>query len=231
MSNQSAASDPRFVTCYGGHNPALESLIPERVKTALDVGCGLGGMAAWLSERGIEVDGISWNLEELESAKSVCRAVIHCDLNTTTPDLQNGPYDLIICSHLLEHIAYPERLLGAIYRSLKSNGRFLVAVPNIMYWRDRFKILFGKWEYQSSGTFDYTHLRWYTRKSMAQLLMRHGFVIERFVGDGWIPLPGLKFIVSKEFRSRINRAAANYWPEMFGHQLIYRCIKGGQVKQ
>lgn len=231
MENNFASTDPRFANCYGGDNPVLESLIPLGIQTALDVGCGCGGMAARLSQRGIVVDGISWNREELQSAERFCRSTIQCDLNQTTPDLGSDSYDLIICSHLLEHIAYPDNLLDALLRSLKPEGYFLVAIPNVMFWRDRLKLMRGRWNYESSGTFDYTHLRWYTRESMAQLLQKHGFAIERFCADGWIPLPGLKFVVTKKFRSSINRLAARWWPELFAHQLIYRCVKSGERRQ
>ncbi len=44
----------------------------------------------------------------------------------------------------------------------------------------------------ASGTFYYTHLRWYTRETMCDLLEEHGFVIDRFLAVGWIPLPGLR---------------------------------------
>jgi methionine biosynthesis protein MetW len=227
MHKESTTSDRRFATCYGGHNPTVESLIPEKIQTALDVGCGAGDMAAWLSQRGVQVDGISWNEEELRAATQFCRETWQVDLNKTTPDLAADSYDLIICSHLLEHIAYPDSLLRAIFRALKPGGYFVVAIPNVMFWRDRFKLLRGRWNYESSGTFDYTHLRWYTRESMTTLLQQHGFTIEKFVADGWIPIPGLKLVVTKNCRASINRWAARRWPEMFGHQFIFRCIKKG----
>jgi SAM-dependent methyltransferase len=225
------SSDPRFATCYGGHNPTVEALVPDKVRTALDVGCGCGDMAAWLSQRGVQVDGVSWNEQEVRAARQFCRRVWRVDLNKETPEFGTEEYDLVICSHVLEHIAYPQPLLMAIHGSLKPNGYLIVAVPNVMFWRDRVKVLRGQWDYQASGTFDYTHLRWYTYKSMAQLLGQHCFAIERFVADGWIPLPGLKFVVSKRLRSSINQLAALRWPGMFGHQFVYRCTKRREAAQ
>lgn len=217
--------DPRFAGVYHGHNPGLESLIPPAAKCALDVGCGQGGMAAWLSRKGLTVDGISWNAQELEVAKNYCRSVMSSDLNCGVPQLDNDTYDLIICSHILEHIAYPQALLCDLYRVLQVRGHLLVAIPNLFFWVDRLKLLRGEWNYQPRGTFDYTHVRWYTRDSLVKLMTQHGFVMSHFVADGWIPLPGLRFCIGRNCRAHLNRIFCRMFPGMFGQQLLFRFRK------
>jgi len=177
-------------------------------------------MAAWLWRRGITVDGISWNANELESAKPVCRNVLCWDLNAGLPPMLNETYDLAICSHILEHIAYPQKLLTDLHRVLDREGRLLVAIPNLFFWQDRWKLLRWDWSYESSGTFDYTHLRWYTQESMIELLWQHGFALTDFVADGWIPLPGLRFFITKKLRSCINKCFCRVLPGFFGRQLL-----------
>lgn len=224
-SPQKTSVDPRFATNYEGRNGSLDPLIPANVQFALDVGCGRGGNAAFLTRRGIKVDGISWNQSELEVAKQFCRRVIRCDLNQGIAEIQSESYDLAICSHLLEHIAYPENLLKDLYRSLKPNGYLLVAIPNLFFWEDRLKLLRGEFKYQESGIFDYTHVRWYSYKSMAQLLEKYGFVVDQFVADGWISIPGLRFLIGDKNRAKVNQAFCRWRPGLFGHQLIYLCRK------
>src|SRR5579859_6685548 len=214
-------ADPRFAALYPGHNPALQSFIPPGTRCALDVGCGRGGMAAWLRRKAITVDGISWNPHELELAKAHCRAVLACDLNHGLPQIHAEAYDLVICSHVLEHIAYPQTLLADLHRVLQPRGHLLVAIPNLFFWPDRLKLFCGHWTYRQSGTFDYTHLRWYTRQSLTQLLAQHGFVLEHFAADGWIPIPGLRFFISPQLRSDINRLFCRLSPGLFGHQLLF----------
>ena len=225
LAHQRKSLDPRFSTRYEGRNPALEPLVPTGIRTALDVGCGHGGMAEQLSKRNISVDGISWNAEELSSAQEVCRRVICCDLNLGAAELTTESYDLIICSHVLEHIAYPQNLLRDLYRALRPTGHLLVAIPNVLFWPDRLKLLLGKWQYKESGTFDYTHLRWYTIESMVDLLTEYGFSMEKVYADGWAPLPGLRFIVGDRWRASINKAFCRWRPSLFGQQLIFRCVK------
>src|ERR1041385_3865585 len=126
--------DPRFVAAYEGDNPALEKLVPAEVECALDVGCGLGGMTARLAQRNIEVDAVSWNPEELNAVKAICRRTICQDLNQGLPQIQSDIYDLMICSHLLEHIAFPQKLLKDLHRGLKAGGCLLIAIPNLFFW-------------------------------------------------------------------------------------------------
>ena len=216
------SQDRRFATKYVGANPSLIRVLPSKSSLALDVGCGCGGTAAWLVSRGVQVDGISWNLEELEQAAKHCRATFQCDLNEGLPNIKASEYDLIVCSHIFEHIAYPQNLLTDIQRALKPSGVLVVAIPNLLFWRDRMKLLRGKFEYQPSGTFDYTHLRWYTRDSMIQIMTEHGFQLESFVGEGWIALPGLRYLVGTSIRKRINDFVANRWPGLFAAQLLFR---------
>jgi 2-polyprenyl-3-methyl-5-hydroxy-6-metoxy-1,4-benzoquinol methylase len=214
-----------FHSEYSGHNPALEAFIPPDTSTVLDVGCGRGGNAAWLVRKGITVDGVSWNPEELLAAKEFCRRLIRCDLNNGIAEIENQSYDCIICSHVLEHIAYPQQLLKDLDRALVPGGCLLVAIPNLFFWSDRIKLILGRWDYEESGTFDYTHLRWYTVKSMSRLLSSAGFVADEFLADGWIPLPGARFILGTALRKRINATACRVSPGLFGRQLIFRVKK------
>src|SRR5436190_16635276 len=218
--HQSALVDPRFAAAYDGDNPSLEQLVPSRARCALDFGCGQGGMITHLSQRGIIVDAVSWNRTELRAVQAVCRKAIYQDLNQGLPQIRDGAYDLMLCSHLLEHIAFPQKLLLDLHRGLQVGGCLLIAIPNLFFWRDRLKLLCGRWTYEERGTFDYTHLRWYTRSSLIRLLERHRFVLSNVVADGWIPLPGLRFIISKRWRAGINRAFCRAFPGLFGQQLL-----------
>ncbi len=81
----------------------------------LDVGCGGGDNARILKERGFQVDGISISATELADAMPFLRAGYLHNLEEGLPvELKNKQYDFIICSHVLEHICYPEKLLKDI---------------------------------------------------------------------------------------------------------------------
>lgn len=213
--------DPRRDHSYPGRNDQVLAMIDKDAMTFLDIGCGCGGTAAELSMLGRVVDGITWSEEEAKSASAVCREVMIADVSQGLPTSVSGLYDTVICSHLLEHIAYPQQLLKDIYRVLRPGGALVIAIPNLFFWRDRLSLLRGVWEYSDSGTFDYTHLRWYTVESMARLLRKNGFVDDQFVADGWIPLPGLRLLMPPRLRSMLNRFVCRLFPGLFGKQLLY----------
>jgi hypothetical protein len=57
-------------------------------------------------------------------------------------------------AHVLEHICYPDKLLTDIRMVLKKDGRFIVALPNIMHYKARMQLIMGNFNYnsQDSGT-------------------------------------------------------------------------------
>jgi hypothetical protein len=55
----------------------------------------------------------------------------------------------------------------------------LVSVPNVVNWQTRLAFLFGRFEYQSTGVLDRTHVRFFTFRSAARLLQAAGCSIEK----------------------------------------------------
>lgn len=220
LSDDTSQADPKFRTIYKSPSVAV-NFVPSNAKHVLDVGCGTGVAAAQLKESGHIVDGITWNEEEARQASASCRDVMVLDLEKGIPGKTSQSYDAVICSHILEHIAYPQKLISDIHDLLVSNGTLIVVIPNLFFWRDRLKLLRGRWQYTLSGTFDYTHLRWYTVDTMKDFLGSHGFVITHFEAHGWVPLPGLRLLLGGRLREKINRLACKLLPGLFGGQLLF----------
>lgn len=55
-----------------------------------------------------------------------------------------GRYDCIICSHVLEHSYEPESLLRGLWdHCLTPEGFLVVALPNVLYWKQRLRFCLG----------------------------------------------------------------------------------------
>ena len=206
---------------YGGNtNAEVLRAVPSSARTVLDLGCGAGGNAGALAERGAVVDGVTLSEEEAAAARRVCRNVWVYNLAAGLPDEATGPYDCCICTHVLEHICFPEALLAGVRAVLAPGGTLVVALPNLMNYKTRFALMRGRFEYENGGIMDNTHFRWYTFESAQRLFERHGYVVTRAWAEGTFPLKGFRKVLPAVARG-VDRAATSVAPGVFGWQLLY----------
>jgi SAM-dependent methyltransferase len=205
-------------------NPHLLALAPSRPGRALDCGCGAGGNARLLRERGWEVTGITVSAGEREHAAPHCARVLIADLEQPLPDEVGGGYDLLVLSHVLEHLRQPERALAALARRLVPGGVVLVALPNLLFYAIRLRMLLGRFEYERDGILDETHLRFYSFASGAALLERAGLRVQEARSEGGFPLWGVRRLLTAAAVARVDAAACRWRPGLFGRQLLYRAV-------
>lgn len=191
--------------------------------TILDVGCGGGSLAKILRGIGHTIDGITISEEERASARPFCREVFIYNLENGLPEnVLYNEYDYIVCSHVLEHIVYPGKLLRDARKILKPGGRLIVALPNLMHYKSRMKLLTGDFNYQQAGIWDYTHVKWYTFSSAQKLLAHANFKIETAEVTGELPLNSLfSKILPAAARKKIYAALAGISKGFFGYQLLF----------
>jgi 2-polyprenyl-3-methyl-5-hydroxy-6-metoxy-1,4-benzoquinol methylase len=207
--------------CYTyAENRAVVACVPAAARSILDLGCGGGNNARFLAKAEREIDGVTISQAEAAQAAQVCRNVFIYNLENGLPP-EVGTYDVIIASHVLEHICYPEALLRDSAAKLNPGGILVVALPNVMNWRPRLRLLAGKFEYEPHGIFDNTHFRWYTFRSAQSLLSQNGFEIMDAHADGYLPLPGIRRVLPKRINIFADRVACRIAPSLFGTQLIY----------
>jgi SAM-dependent methyltransferase len=191
----------------------------------LDVGCGAGSHAEILTASGRIVDGITLSPEEARMASSCCRKVLIHDLEQGLPASLTGPYDLCLCSHVIEHLRDPSPLLEGMRRVLAPYGSLLVALPNLLQYKHRWQLLRGRFEYQSGGIMDSTHVHWYTWDTGRRLLESHGFAVEKQLADGGFPLSKMRSLLAMSVTRRLDQMALRHFPGLFGWQHIYLARK------
>lgn len=203
-------------------NKALLRLIPDKMSSVLDVGCGAGGNASYFFEKGIVVDGITLSEIEAENAQKFMRQVIIFNLENGLPsEIMKNKYDVVICSHVLEHICFPETLLANIREVLGKDGILVVALPNLMHYKNRWELIKGNFKQEDSGIWDYTHFRWYTFFT-AQTMLRHcGFKILKAEVEVALPF-GRLTNKSPNFIKKIFKRIS---PSLFGGQLLYMAVR------
>ena len=154
----------------------------------LDVGCSRGDMAAALKERGCRVTGVEMDPDAAAVAEKVCERVIVGDLDLLELPalLGSEKFDVVLFGDVLEHLKYPQRVLGMARQVLSPEGFIGVSVPNIAHGSIRLMLLKGEFIYEDVGILDDTHLRFYTRKSICDLLEGCGYLVDSV---DWIVAP------------------------------------------
>jgi GT2 family glycosyltransferase/2-polyprenyl-3-methyl-5-hydroxy-6-metoxy-1,4-benzoquinol methylase len=142
-------------------------------ETVLDVGCGPGVLAQYLTEAlSCWVDGIEGDPASAEHGRRYFRNVWVADLehDDIAALLAGQSYDVIVCADILEHLRSPEALLQTLKPFLKPDGRFLLSVPNVGYSGLIAELIAGDFRYRDEGLLDGTHIRFFTRASLERLL-------------------------------------------------------------
>lgn len=141
-----------------------------RNKKVLDTGCATGYLAKKFKENDCYVAGVEIDEESTRVAKQYCDEIIVGDLE----QIKELPYperffDVIVYGDILEHLKRPDLVLKSMKKYLKNDGYVVACIPNFLYYRNRFKMLLGKFQYQDTGTLDFTHLRFFTLKTAKKL--------------------------------------------------------------
>jgi SAM-dependent methyltransferase len=143
----------------------------------LDVGCGAGANAREIRRLAPDATllGIEPHPHAAALARAACNEVFEGPLERWL-DIESGRrFDVVLLSDVIEHVADPLALLRRLAESpgLRS-AAWLISVPNYAVWYNRLRTLAGRFSYTWSGLYDRTHLRFFTRRSLHELLARAG---------------------------------------------------------
>ena len=218
----------------------------------LDVGCGSGMHGAALkSALGHVVYGVDNSPISIAKAKTrIDRAEIG---DVRRPDLYPfPPVDLLVFSDILEHLTDPVDVLREHMQLLAPGGHMVLSIPNIAIWYARLRLLLGIWDYQDTGIFDRTHLRFFTRHGMRRMIQDAGLeVVASRISPGIVrPLVPLvkaayaavgsrqsgpdsssildsrSYRLYQRFVYPLESLACRLWPTLMAFQFIFLCRPG-----
>lgn len=138
----------------------------------LDLGCGSGWFLRRMKARGWETYGVEVSAAAAELARD------SAGLNVLRGTLAQAAFpsqffDYVRANHSFEHMACPNEVLAEIHRVLKFDGKLMLGLPNIASFTAR---CFGEhWWYLGAPVHTFN----YSEKTVAQLLAKHGFEVER----------------------------------------------------
>jgi 2-polyprenyl-3-methyl-5-hydroxy-6-metoxy-1,4-benzoquinol methylase len=137
----------------------------------LDYGFGHGTLLLRLPRRH-QIFGCELSTEAISNMYALC-LLWHRKVNLYLPEelvaaSATLSFDLICCSHVVEHVDEESELLTLFRKMIRKNGHLLLNVPINEVWKDP------------------KHVRQYTAKSTKQLLESAGFEVEELLEvDRW----------------------------------------------
>lgn len=138
-------------------------------KRILDVGCGIGNLTKFFSDRELTI-GIDktnsylekFNLNIRGKAKSFKIDILD---DNRIPELLKFNFDTILCSNVIEHIEYDIKAINNMTSLLQQGGRLILIVP-------AYKFLFGTLDKLD------LHYRRYAKKELIDKVTKSGLKIK-----------------------------------------------------
>jgi methionine biosynthesis protein MetW len=201
----------------------LRSMMPSNSRV-LDVGCGTGSATLIANrDKRNSVTGVEPDVARVEAARSRGIDAYNAFLDDAFLE-QHGRFDVVMLADVLEHTAAPADVLRTIRSALKPGGWLLISVPNVAHWSVRLNLLAGRFDYESVGIMDSTHLRWFTLKTFVGLLKENGFEPVEVRQTAGAALPpygrGIFRFIPRRLKAHTIRMLAKVFPLLFGVQHV-----------
>ncbi len=154
-----------------------------REKRVLDLGCRSGALTRHLLD-GNEVVGLDVDASALAKAAELGITPVQANVEEPLP-FEDESFDAVVAGELLEHLQFPDALVGEVRRVLRPAGVFVGSVPNAFRAQSRLRFLAGR-----SPEDDPTHLRMFSPGSLRALLFGFESVELSYVGGRYRRLHG-----------------------------------------
>lgn len=143
--------------------------------TILDVGCACGDFGKLLYTKNCNVYGMEYDVGSIKIASGThAYKMIHQidlnDFNENEYENYINYFDSITVLDILEHLLEPEQVLSYLTKLLKVDGNLIVSLPNISFCDIKVGLLNNDFTYTDTGILDRTHIKFYTHKSIADMM-------------------------------------------------------------
>jgi 2-polyprenyl-3-methyl-5-hydroxy-6-metoxy-1,4-benzoquinol methylase len=178
MSTSRYAQDIDLANLNDSHTLAVLSVPPD--SQVLDVGAADGSVASALVERGCTVHAVEVDPASAREAQEHCQRVVVGDVEELDvgATFDGAGFDAILLLDVLEHLRDPLAVLRKVTGVLADRGRVIVSVPNVAHAAVKLALLGGRFQYTELGLLDRTHLRFFDKPALDQLLADAGLVVE-----------------------------------------------------
>lgn len=218
-SSSAFSNEKKFISSFKGllisiimfphkimHGKSVESFEPKSSGNLLDIGCGNGEFLYEMSKKNWNLYGNDTDEKALKVAKVLVPDSKLLAEKVTFDTYKKNNFEMVMLSHVLEHVYNPNELLSIVNNILESRGLLVIRVPNYHSLERR---IFGKyWR----GLEVPRHLNHFTPSSIRKLIEKSDFNIKHIRPQ---PLPmclieSIYFALNNRFKLNISKSNIFY---------------------
>jgi 2-polyprenyl-3-methyl-5-hydroxy-6-metoxy-1,4-benzoquinol methylase len=166
-------------------------LISLGAKRVADLGAGNGGLCAEVAQLGLEVVGVEYDKNGVEIAKKAYPKIPFYNFGVQDDPAellrQELPFDVVISTEVVEHLFSPHLLPIYACAVLKKDGFLVVSTPYHGYLKNLALSLFDKWDKHHTVLWHGGHIKFWSKRTLTELLEQNGFSVTQFFGVGRFP--------------------------------------------
>lgn len=182
------------------HNSSHSYLLPavlriiQRVGLSLDdrrifeVGCGNGSVANAIAQHDWSVSGVDPSSEGIVQARHAYPELSLFE-GSAYDDLAGryGTFHVVLSLEVVEHVYAPRVYAATIFSLLQPGGTAIISTPYHGYWKNLALAATGKMDAHFTALWDHGHIKFWSIKTLSQLLEEAGFEKIEFARVGRVP--------------------------------------------
>lgn len=160
-----------------------KSPLPLRV---FDAGCGNGALLRAFAARGYAVAGCDASPSGIEHAGDGSNSldVRLMSVYDGLADSFGSGWDVVVATEVIEHLYAPRQFIRQARRLLKPNGHLLLTTPYHGYFKNLALAATGALDAHFTALWDGGHIKFWSYRTLRQLLAEFGFSRFQFFGAG-----------------------------------------------
>src|ERR1700722_11461133 len=169
----------------------MELIKKHNLRRVLDLGAGNGSLCGMIANLGCEVVGVEYDKKGCEVARGSYPRIpfYNFGVQDDPSDLMSAeePFEAVISTEVIEHLFSPHLLPLYAARTLKEHGLLIISTPYHGYLKNLALSIADKWDIHHSPLWHGGHIKFWSQKSLTQLLAQNGFSVLEFHGVGRLP--------------------------------------------
>ena len=150
-----------------------------------DLGCGNGAFMARLNTLGFEATGVDPSESGVQQAKATSPEMnIHVGSAYDNLASSYDQFPLVVSLEVVEHVYAPRAFAKTLYDLVEPGGIAVVSTPYHGYFKNLALALTGKLDDHFTVLWDHGHIKFWSVKTLSNLLEEAGFVDLQFAFAG-----------------------------------------------